>query len=142
MTLFIRDWYLVVASRLQLEGHLAFLKKHVTEGLELLRDDPELLLARGAISEGEADLGVIDRSLAQQIYTSEYTQRWRRFMSAAGGDYQAATRRQPDLYEATLRWGRVNAHLGDRKAARRALRRSGRQRRTGAPAIPGSALSW
>ena len=51
MTHFIRDWYLVVTSRLQLEGHLAFLKKHVTEGLELLKDDPELLLARGAISE-------------------------------------------------------------------------------------------
>jgi tetratricopeptide (TPR) repeat protein len=42
-------------------------------------------------------------------------------MSAAGGDYQAAARRQPDLYEATLRWGRINAQLGDRDAARRAL---------------------
>ena len=42
-------------------------------------------------------------------------------MSAAGGDYQAATRLQPDQYEATLRWGRINAHLGDRKAARLAF---------------------
>jgi tetratricopeptide (TPR) repeat protein len=121
MKLFIRDWYLVVASRLQLGGHLAFLKKHVTEGLELLRDDPEMLLARGSISEGEADTAVIDRSLAREIYASDYVQRWRQFMSAAGGDYEAAARRQPDLYEATLRWGRINAHLGDRKAARRAL---------------------
>lgn len=42
-------------------------------------------------------------------------------MSAAGGDYQAAARRQPDLHEATVRWGRINMHLGDRAAARRAL---------------------
>ena len=121
ITLFIRDWYLVVASRLQLGGHLEFLKKHVREGLELLRDDPELLLARGAISEGEADTAVVDRSLAGEIYATDSVQRWRQFLSAAGGDYQAATRRQPDLYEATLRWGRINMHLGDLKAARRAL---------------------
>ena len=66
MTLFIRDWYLVVASHLQLGDHLAFLKKHVTEGLELFRDDPELLLARGAISEGEADISVVDRSMSRR----------------------------------------------------------------------------
>ena len=121
MTLFVRDWYLVVASRLQFRGHLAFLKNHVREGLELVRDDPELLLARGTISEGEADTAVVDRSLASEIYASDHVQQWRNFMSAAGGDYQAATRHQPDLYEATLRWGRINMHLGDRKAARRAL---------------------
>jgi len=121
MTLFIRDWYLVVASRLQLGDHLVFLKRHVREGLELLGDDPELLLTRGSISEAEADIAIIDRSLAREIYASAHVERWRQFMSAAGGDYQAATRRQPDLYEATLRWGRINMHLGDRKAARRAL---------------------
>ena len=118
---FIRDWYLVVASRLQSGGHLASLKKHVRGGLELLTDDPELLLTRGTISEGEADTAVVDRSLAGEIYASDFVQQWRQFMSAAGGDYQAATSRQPDLYEATLRWGRINMHLGDRKAARRAL---------------------
>ena len=121
MTLFIRDWYLVVASRLQLADERVFLKRHVREGLELLGDDPELLLTRGTISEVEADMAVIDRSLAREIYTSNFTQRWREYMSAAGGDYTAAARLRPDLYEATLRWGRVNAHLGDRKAARRAL---------------------
>jgi len=121
MTLFIRDWYLVVASRLQSLDHPALLKSHVREGLELLRDDPELLLARGSISEGQADLAVIDRSMASEIYASSFLHRWRQFMSAAGGDYQAAARRQPDLYEATLRWGRINAQLGDRDAARRAL---------------------
>ena len=63
-------------------------------------------------------------------------------MSAAGGDYQAATRRQPDLYEATLRWGRVNPHLGDRKAARRALDEVVASDAPAHAAIPGSALSW
>lgn len=120
---FIRDWYLVVASRLQSVGALAFLKTHVRQGLELFSDDPELLLARGAISEGEADSGVVDRSLAPRIYVADYVDRWRRLMSAAGGDYEAAARRQPDLHEAVLRWGRVNSHLGDRTAARRALER-------------------
>jgi hypothetical protein len=119
--IFIRDWYLVMASRLQRGDHLVFLKRHVREGLELLGDDPELLLARGSISEAEADTAVIDRSLTGEIYTSDYVHRWRQYMSAAGGDYSAATRRQPDLHEATLRWGRINMHLGDRHAARRAL---------------------
>lgn len=121
MQLFIRDWYLVVASRLQASDQRAYLKTHVRDGLELFKDDPELLLARGAISESEADTALADRSLAQEIYTSDYLHRWRQFMSGAGGDYEAAARRRPDLHEATLRWGRVNAHLGDRKAARRAL---------------------
>ncbi len=121
MQLLIRDWYLVVASRLQFRDHLAFLKNHVREGLEMFRDDPELLLARGTISEGEADRAIVDRSLARDIYASDYVHRWRQFMSAAGGDYQAATQRQPDLYEATVRWGRINTHLGDRSEARRAL---------------------
>lgn len=117
----IRDWYLVVASRLQRGGQLVFLKRHVREGLELLEDDPELLLARGSISEADADAALVDRSLAREIYASDYVHRWRQYMSAAGGDYEAATRRQPDLYEATVRWGRINTHLGDRTAARRAL---------------------
>jgi tetratricopeptide (TPR) repeat protein len=121
MKLFLRDWYLVVASRLQSADQPAYLKSHVREGLELLKDDPELLLTRGTISEGEADIAVVDRSVASDIYTSDYVHRWRQYMSAAGGDYEAATRRQPGLHEATLRWGRVNTHLGDRKAARRAL---------------------
>jgi tetratricopeptide (TPR) repeat protein len=118
---FIRDWYLVVASRLQAGEHLAFLKTHVREGLELFRDDPELLLTRGTISESEADRAIVDRSLAREIYAPDFVQRWREFMSAAGGDYQAATRRRPEMYEATLRWGRICSHLGDRNEARRAL---------------------
>lgn len=117
----LRDWYLVVASRLQRWDQLVFLKRHVREGLELLGDDAELLLTRGSISEAEADTAVIDRSLTRQIYASDYVHRWRQYMSAAGGDYAAASRRQPDLYEATLRWGRINTHLGDRTAAHRAL---------------------
>ena len=121
MTLFFRDWYLVVASRLQSLDHPALLKAHVREGLELLKDDPELLLARGSISEGQADVAVIDRSMAGDIYGPDFLHRWRQYMSAAGGDYQAAARRRPDLHEATLRWGRINVLLGDRTAARRAL---------------------
>jgi tetratricopeptide (TPR) repeat protein len=119
--LLLRDWYLVVASRLQSADQPAYLKSHVREGLELLKDEPELLLTRGTISEGEAAAAVVDRSVAGEIYTSDYVHRWRQYMSGAGGDYEAATRRQPDLYEATLRRGRVNALLGDRKAARRAF---------------------
>ena len=119
----VREWYLVVASRLQSDGALAVLKTHVREGLEFLRDDPELLLARGSISEGEADSAVVDRSLVGEIYASSYALQWRQYMSAAGGDYQAAMRRQPDLHEATLRWGRICTYLGDRKEARRALDR-------------------
>ena len=119
--IFIRDWYLVIVSRLQAGEHLAFLKTHVREGLELFRDDPELLLTRGTISEGEADRAIVDRSLAREIYAPDFVHRWREFMSAAGGDYRAATRRRPELYEATLRWGRICSHLGDRNEARRAL---------------------
>ncbi len=118
---FVRDWYLVVASHLQAADQPRYLKEHVTSGLGLFGDDPELLLARGSISEGEADISVVDRSLARDIYTSDFIQRWRQFMTAAGGDYKQAERHQPDLHEATLRWGRINSHLGDRKAARRAL---------------------
>jgi tetratricopeptide (TPR) repeat protein len=119
--LFLRDWYLVVASRLQSADQPEQLKRHVREGLELLTDEPELLLTRGTISESEAAAAVVDRSVAGEIYTSDYVHRWRQYMSGAGGDYEAAARRQPDLHEATLRWGRVNALLGDRKAARRAF---------------------
>ncbi|MBK5297391.1 MAG: hypothetical protein JJE40_09545 [Vicinamibacteria bacterium] len=118
---FVRDWYLVVASHLQAADQPRYLKAHVTSGLELFRGDPELLLARGSISEGEADVAIVDRSLSAEVYTSGLMQRWRNFMSAAGRDYQEAARNQADLHEATLRWGRINRHLGDRRAARRAL---------------------
>ncbi len=79
------------------------------------------MLARGSISEGEADVAIVDRSLSAEVYTSGFIERWRNFMSAAGRDYQEAARNHPDLHEATLRWGRINRHLGDRRAARRAL---------------------
>lgn len=118
---FVRDWYLVVASHLQASDQPGYLKAHVTSGLGLFRDDPELLLARGSISESEADVAVVDRSLSAEVYRSGFLERWRDYMSAAGRDYQDAARRQVDLHEATLRWGRINRHLGDRRAARRAL---------------------
>lgn len=118
---FVRDWYLVVASHLQAADQPRYLKAHVTSGLGLFRDDPELLLARGSISESEADVAVVDRSLSAEVYRSGFLERWRDYMSAAGRDYQDAARRQADLHEATLRWGRINRHLGDRRAARRAL---------------------
>ena len=118
---FVRDWYLVVASHLQAADQPRYLKGHVTSGLGLFRDDPELLLARGSISESEADISVVDRSLSAEVYRSGFIERWRNYMSAAGRDYQAAARGQADLHEATLRWGRINRHLGDRKTARRAL---------------------
>lgn len=123
LRLFVRDWYLVVVAHGQRVGHLGILKSLVTSGLELFKEDPELLLARGAISEGEADLAMVDRSLATEIYSPGFAERWRRFMSAAGEDYRLASRRQPDLDEATLRWGRINSHLGDHKEARRAFER-------------------
>ena len=118
---FVRDWYLVVASHLQAADQPRYLKAHVTSGLGLFRDDPELLLARGSISESEADVAVVDRSLSAEVYKSGFIERWRNYMSAAGRDYQAAARNQADLHEATLRWGRINRHLGDRRTARRAL---------------------
>jgi hypothetical protein len=122
---FVRDWYLVVASHLQAADQPRYLKTHVTSGLGLFRDDPELLLARGSISEGEADVAVVDRSLSAEVYKSGFIEQWRNYMSAAGRDYQEAARTQADLHEATLRWGRINRHLGDRRAARRALGRVG-----------------
>ena len=79
------------------------------------------MLARGSISEGEADVAIVDRSLSAEVYKSGFIERWRNYMSAAGRDYQEAARNQADLHEATLRWGRINRHLGDRRAARRAL---------------------
>lgn len=118
---FVRDWYLVVASHLQRAHQPRYLKAHVTSGLGLFGDDPELLLARGSISESEAHVAIVDRSLSAEVYTSGFIERWRNFMSAAGRDYQEAARNRPDLHEATLRWGRINRHLGDRKTARRAL---------------------
>jgi tetratricopeptide (TPR) repeat protein len=118
---FVRDWHLVVASHLQAADQPRYLKAHVTSGLGLFRDDPELLLARGSISESEADVAVVDRSLSAEVYKSGFIERWRSYMSAAGRDYQEAARNQADLHEATLRWGRINRHLGDRRAARQAL---------------------
>ena len=118
---FVRDWFLVIASHLQAVDQPRHLKAHVTSGLGIFRDDPELLLARGSISESEADVATVDRSLLEEIYTSGFTQRWRNYMSAAGRDYQVAARNQADLHEATVRWGRINRHLGDRRTARRAL---------------------
>jgi tetratricopeptide (TPR) repeat protein len=118
---FVRNWFLVIASHLQRADQLRYLKEHVTSGLELFRNDPELLLARGSISEGEAHVAIVDRSLSAEVYKSGFIEQWRNFMSAAGRDYQEAARNHPDLHEATLRWGRINRHLGDRRAARRAL---------------------
>jgi len=61
---FVRDWYLVVASHLQAADQPRYLKGHVTSGLGLFRDDPELLLARGSISESEADVATVASSPA------------------------------------------------------------------------------
>ena len=123
----IRQWHLVVISHLQRMGNVELLKRHVDVALQSFRNDPELLLARGTASEMEADAGMIDRSMATFIYTPEFMQQWRDWMSAAGGDYRNVVRRRPDLHEAWLRLGRTRAHLGDRDEARRVLTQVGQK---------------
>jgi hypothetical protein len=117
----VRDWYLLVFSHLASLGDLELMRPHVASGLDLFRNDPELLLARGSMSESEADGLVVDRSVVLEIYTPDLVRAWRQRLIAARRDYQEAWERQPDLHEARLRWGRVNALLGDRSNARRAL---------------------
>lgn len=117
----VRDWYLLVVSHLQLVGPATLLRSHVNEGLGAFADDPELLLARGSMSETAAGDAVVDESVARAIYTSQFLQRRRERLSTAGADYNKAARLQPDLMEAHLRWGRVSAQLGRVGDAHRAF---------------------
>jgi tetratricopeptide (TPR) repeat protein len=118
---FIRDWFLVVVSHLQSIGDLALLAPHIDAGLGAFDGDPELLLARGWLSESRAERAVVDRSLVREIYELDYQGRWRQRLAIAAGDYRGALRRNAVLHEATLRLGRVGALRGDDDEARRAF---------------------
>ena len=121
LTAFIRDWYLLVVSHLQSTINVALLRPHVDAGLRDFGGDPELLLARGWLSESAAERAIVDRSLVREIYELDYQGRWRQRLAIAAGDYRGALRRNADLHEATLRLGRVDALRGDVDQARRAF---------------------
>ena len=114
----VRDWYLVVVSHLQYLGNHPYLRGHITAGLAIFNNDPELLLARGTVAETDADLALVDRSLADAIYTRDFVRRASDLLRSAANDYQAALRVQPGLHEATLRLGRVSRLLGNRGRAK------------------------
>jgi tetratricopeptide (TPR) repeat protein len=114
----VRDWYLLIVSYLQSAGSPPMLAEHVKEGLERFVDDPELLLARGTLSEGAATAMVVDRSIGDEIYTGEFLSNRRSMLDRAASDYERALDRQPTLYEAALRRGRARFLQGNLKAAR------------------------
>ncbi len=120
LKLFLREWYLVVASQLQRGADPTAIDRHLRDGLELFKKDPELLLARGTHSEDQAHVSIVDRSLAGELYVSDYIQERRLLLVSSRDDYDAALAGLPELHEATLRRGRTSAHLGDRKSARSA----------------------
>ena len=118
LELLARDWYAATVSQLQYMGNLPYLRGHVDAGLAIFKDDPELLLARGTLSETSADLALVDRSVADDIYTRDFILESRRMLTAAAEDYEAVLRLQPGHQEAALRLGRVNRLLGNRGRAR------------------------
>jgi len=118
LRLLARDWYAVVVSQLQYLGNLPYLRGHLDAGLALFQDDPELVLAHGALDEASADLEFVDRSLAGDIYTRDFILESRRLLTAAAEDYQAVLQLQPGQHEAMLRLGRVSRLLGNRAGAR------------------------
>lgn len=110
---FIRCWYLLAISHLSALGHLAAAAEHIRAGLGRFPDDAELLLARGSTYESVAYASIIDRSLLREIYTPAFIAGWRVRLYDAQDDYRAAFKRQPDLAEARLRWGRIESLIGD-----------------------------
>ncbi len=118
LELLARDWYAATVSQLQYMGNLPYLRGHVDAGLAIFKDDPELLLARGTLAETSADLALVDRSIADDIYTRDFILESRRMLTAAAEDYEAVLRLQPGHQEAALRAGRVYRLLGNRGRAR------------------------
>lgn len=121
LALFVKDWYALLVSHLQEAGAPEMLDALVARGLESYPGDAALLLARGTLAEGRARASIIDRSLAGDLYQSDYRRLVRQRLRKSLDDFEDAIQGQPDLHEARLRRGRVNSHLGNRNAARRDL---------------------
>lgn len=108
----VKHWYLLVTSHLFAVRAHEPLAQHVHRGLEVFDDDAELLLARGSLWEHKATTMLVDRSVADEIYTPGVLTGWSQRMGYAASDYSRALRRRPDLHEARLRLGRINALRG------------------------------
>ncbi len=118
---FVWQWYRAVTSLLQAADFHLHLRGHVDEGLKRFSDDPDLLLARGTLRESEAELRIIDPSLAKTIYTDQHRDRTRAMLLAAAAAFQDALEQDAALYEASLRLGRVRHRLGHHDRAATAL---------------------
>ena len=97
------------------------------DALDLVADDPSLLLARGSYHESIATQMVVDASVSDQIYPADHLGRRRNVLGRAEADLREAWTREPDLVEAVLRLGRVRQLQGHATEARAAFDTVGRQ---------------
>jgi tetratricopeptide (TPR) repeat protein len=106
---FAHRWYRATAVRAQAWGCLDEARHWVRRGLQAVPDDPDLLLAAGALDEVAGSLagaGAGERRAA---------------LGRARSSFESALRRAPALHEARLRLGRVEWRLGRPRPARAAL---------------------
>jgi tetratricopeptide (TPR) repeat protein len=117
---FCRQWFRAAAA---LALHVLDARTTLTlldRGLDLSPDDPELLLARGALAERAAWAGIVDRSLAETLYGKLHLRAVREQYEAAERDFRRALSHGPRV-EATLRLGRVAQLQGRTDEARAAF---------------------
>ena len=119
---FVRDWYLLMSAYFQYVEEYGTAGAYAAEARDRFRDDPQVLLASGALHEQQARLGtgraprrdgsggymVLDAGEELRRASAYYT----RALSHGLG---------VDAAEARLRRGRVAHVLGDRQAAERDL---------------------
>jgi tetratricopeptide (TPR) repeat protein len=115
-----RDAVLAVIE--SLHGALDVIGVHmlVTKGLADAPDDPELLLARGALQETAVAMPPSGRTISVQIREADQQAAAVRALT----DYSTALAGDPSLVEARLRRGRVLARLGRYEEARGELTRA------------------
>lgn len=119
---FVREWYLLMSAYFQHEEEYGTAATYAAEARDRFRDDPEVLLASGALHEQQARLGtgrVPSRDGRGGYITLDAGEELRR----ASAYYTRALSRGLGVHavEARLRRGRVAHVLGDHRAAERDL---------------------
>lgn len=114
---FVRSWYLSIASYLNATHEVLTQPVFLDEARAILPDEPELLMAAGAVHE----LLASGRAEAVGMPANRRELSPRERLLLARNALSEALRLAPDLAEARIRLGRVLGELGRRKEARQTL---------------------
>jgi tetratricopeptide (TPR) repeat protein len=120
---FVRDWFLIIASYCHGHGEIGFSRAYLTEARKLFPADARLLLVTGSDHEVLSDLraGYVQHFDADGRRTESTPVNAEKELGLAEQFLSEAARMAPDVSEARLRLGRVLYRRGDLSGAAREL---------------------